>query len=178
MRSLTRSDARCRSREGSRRPARWIRRPGLGRRLREKRGQAIVEFLITIPALLLLVVGILEFGTAWRTNQVLTNTAREGARIAVLPAPAGSEANAMDAINTRLASGGLDPDQADVQILCENGTGSDCFGPGRGGNATEVRIEYPYTFIFLGPVAGLWGGSGGDQYGTVTIRARIVMRNE
>jgi len=178
MRSISRGDSRRRSPRDVRPWARWVRRPRLGRRLREERGQAIVEFLITIPALLLLVVGILEFGTAWRTNQVLTNTAREGARIAVLPSPAGTIGNVTAAIDTRLASGGLDPDQADVQILCENGSGSDCFQGQRAGNATEVRIEYPYTFIFLGPVAGLWGGTGGDQYGTVTIRARIVMRNE
>lgn len=154
------------------------RRSGFPGRLRDESGQAFVEFLLVVPALLLLVVGILEFGTAWRTNQVVTNTAREGARIAVLPQPLGTEANVMDAIETRLASGGLNPDQAEVQIFCENGNGSDCFGSGRTGTATEVRIEYPHTFIFLGPVANLWGGTGGDQYGTVTIRARIVMRNE
>jgi hypothetical protein len=178
MRSFLRGDSSFRSRRDTRPRARSFKRPGLGQRLREKRGQAIVEFLITIPALLLLVVGTLEFGIAWRTNQVVTNTAREGARIAVLPAPAGSIANVTTAINTRLASGGLDPGQAEVQILCDNGSGTDCFGPGRGGNGTEVRIEYPHTFVFLGPVAGLWGGTGGDQYGTVTIRARVVMRNE
>lgn len=152
------------------------RRSGIPGRLLDEGGQAFVEFLLVVPALLLLVVGILEFGVAWRTNQVVTNTAREGARVAVLPS--GTQGNVMGAIETRLASGGLDPDRAEVQILCQNGSGSACFGGARTGAATEVRIEYPHTFIFLGPVVNLWGGTGGDQYGTVAIRARIVMRNE
>lgn len=154
------------------------RRSGLAGRLRDEGGQAFVEFLLVVPALLFLVVGILEFGVAWRTNQVVTNTTREGARVAVLPDPSGTLGNVMTAIQTRLASGGLDPDQAVVQILCQNGSGSACFGGGRTGAATEIRIEYPHTFIFLGPVANLWGGTGGDQYGTVAIRSRAVMRNE
>ncbi len=147
-------------------------------RLREDGGQAIVEFLIVVPALLLLVVGLLEFGTAWRTSQVVTNTAREGARIAVLPPPQGTEANVLAAIEGRLASGGLNPELAAIEILCDAGSGAACFGSGRAGAATDVQIEYPYTFIFLGPVAGLWGGEGGDRFGTVTIRSNIVMRNE
>ncbi len=146
-------------------------------RLRGDGGQAIVEFLIVVPALLLLVVGLLEFGTAWRTSQVVTNTAREGARIAVLPPPQGTLTNVLDAIDVRLASSGLDPALAAVEILCDAGSGADCFGPGRAGTATDVQIEYPHTFIFLGPLVGLWGGEE-DRFGTVTIRSNIVMRNE
>jgi hypothetical protein len=154
------------------------RRRGRFGRLGDRSGQAFVEFLMVIPPLLLLVVGILEFGTAWRTSQVVTNTAREGARIAVLPAPFGTEANVLEAIDWRLATGGLDPDLAEVEILCEAGTGAACFNSGRSGTPMEVRIQYPHTFIFLGPVVGLRGGEGGDQFGTVPVRARVVMRNE
>ena len=50
-----------------------------------KAGQALVEFLIVLPVLVLLIFGIIEMGAAWRTYQVATNTAREGARLTILP---------------------------------------------------------------------------------------------
>jgi hypothetical protein len=39
---------------------------------------------IVLPVLLLLVFGIIEMSNAWRTFQVVTNAAREGARVAIL----------------------------------------------------------------------------------------------
>ena len=54
-------------------------------RVKSERGAALLEAAITIPMLLLISVGIFEFGRAWQTWQVLTNAAREGARLAVLP---------------------------------------------------------------------------------------------
>ena len=50
-----------------------------------ERGTALIEAAVTIPLLLLVAVGIFEFGRAYQTWQVLTNAAREGARVAVLP---------------------------------------------------------------------------------------------
>jgi Flp pilus assembly protein TadG len=55
-------------------------------RVRDRGGQALAEFVLVVPILLLLVFGIVEFGLAFRTHQIVTNTAREGARVAVLPA--------------------------------------------------------------------------------------------
>ena len=55
------------------------------RKWRSEKGVALVEAAMTIPLLLLVSVGIFEFGRAYQTWQVLTNAAREGARIAVLP---------------------------------------------------------------------------------------------
>src|SRR5262249_61593566 len=48
-------------------------------------GQALLEVAITLPILLLVAVSIFEFGRAYQTSQVLTNAARDGARVAVLP---------------------------------------------------------------------------------------------
>jgi len=50
-----------------------------------ERGTALLETALTLPLLLLVSVSIFEFGRAYQTWQVLTNAAREGARIAVLP---------------------------------------------------------------------------------------------
>ena len=54
------------------------------KRYRSEKGAALLEAAITIPVILLISVGIFEFGRAYQTWQVLTNAAREGARIAVI----------------------------------------------------------------------------------------------
>jgi Flp pilus assembly protein TadG len=51
------------------------------RRLRREDGVALVEFALVGPVLLLLVMGLLEFGLAWRDSLTISTTARAGARI-------------------------------------------------------------------------------------------------
>ena len=43
------------------------------------KGQAIVEFIIALPILLLLITGAFDLGRAYYTKTALTNAAREGA---------------------------------------------------------------------------------------------------
>jgi len=47
---------------------------------RAERGQALVEFAVVVLPLLLLVVGIIQFGLLYGAHVTLTNSAREGAR--------------------------------------------------------------------------------------------------
>lgn len=54
---------------------------------RDTRGQALVEMALLLPLLLLLVIGILEFGRAWYYKQQVNNAAREAARILVVTKP-------------------------------------------------------------------------------------------
>jgi len=56
---------------------------------RNEKGQSLVEFALVVPMLLLLVVGIAEFGRAWMTQNILTGAAREAVRLAAVPAPGG-----------------------------------------------------------------------------------------
>jgi len=42
-----------------------------------------MEFALGVPFLVVLLIGILDFGAAYHTKQKLTNAAREGARIAI-----------------------------------------------------------------------------------------------
>lgn len=55
-------------------------------KLGEEKGQALVEFALVVPLLLLLVIGIAEFGRAWMARNILTGAAREAARIAAVNA--------------------------------------------------------------------------------------------
>ncbi|MDQ4501870.1 pilus assembly protein [Sinomonas sp. ASV322] len=49
-----------------------------------ERGAAAVEFALVLPVLLVLVLGIIDFGRALSAQQTLTNAARVGARVMVL----------------------------------------------------------------------------------------------
>lgn len=129
-------------------------------------GQSLVEFAILIPVLLGVVIGIFEFGRAWNVDQVLTNAAREGGRLAVIETS--SEGDVLDTVEDALSNAALDPAVATITV--------DGMSDGYG-TQTTVQIQYPYEFVFLGPIMGLLS-SGGDAPGTITLSSQIVMRNE
>lgn len=52
--------------------------------VRSMRGQALLEFALVLPILLLLVFGIIEFGRVFHSYLVVTQAAREGARVGVV----------------------------------------------------------------------------------------------
>jgi Flp pilus assembly protein TadG len=132
---------------------------------RNERGQALVEFAIVLPMLLLLLLGIVDFARAWNVYEVLTDAAREGARIAVVDhQPAITEQDVRDAIVAagQRAAIGIDP--ADITI-----TG---FDAGRGTRAT-VRIEYDHELKWVGALLGLISGER-----TLSLTSEFAMRNE
>ena len=51
---------------------------------RPRRGQALVEFALVVPILLLLLLGILDFGRAVYASHTIGNAAREAARLAIV----------------------------------------------------------------------------------------------
>ena len=64
-------------------------------RWRDARGAELIEFAMVLPIFLLLTAGIFDFGMMFRTYEAVTNAAREGARVGVLPAlPAGGRPGA------------------------------------------------------------------------------------
>lgn len=141
-------------------------------RSRSRRGQAIVELLIALPVLALLLFGILEMGSAWRTSHVLTQAAREGSRLAALPTSTEDQVRA--AIDDRLASGGLAPGSASVSFTCTSG----CFDASRpAGTRIETRISYPVSFVVLAPIANYVSGTGAD-YQPRALQSVFVMRSE
>jgi Flp pilus assembly protein TadG len=137
-----------------------------------ERGAALLEVALTLPLLLLVAVGIFEFGRAYQTWQILTNAAREGARIAVLP---GTDDQAVeDRVQQYLAAGLLpEADAADVTIDRNQEIG---IGAGTA-SASMVQVDYPFTFMVLQGIANLVvEGSTAGQPLTMTTSA--TMRNE
>lgn len=106
-------------------------------------GQAMVEFAIIAPILLLVVLGIIQFGNAWNAYQTITETAREATRTAVIADPAITQDSIYRLINTRLWQAGLDSTKATKNILgWRTGTGF----------PTAVSIEYAYHMRWLQPM--------------------------
>ena len=63
----------------SARDARW---PGRRAILRGCEGAQLLEFALVLPLLVVLVIGVSDFGGAYTLKDKLANAAREGARIA------------------------------------------------------------------------------------------------
>ena len=139
-----------------------------GKLRRGDEGQALAEMAIILPVLMLLVFGIIEMSNAWRTFQVVTNSAREGARTAILP---GSDEPAIrERVRRTLEGGGLIFDQANITVECigtdGNPVGTVCSSSGE---EARIGIGYPFTFQVLGVLADLV---------PITITSTTAMRNE
>lgn len=66
---------------------------------RERRGQAMVEFAAVLLPLLVIVVGIIQFGLLFGANVSLTNAAREAARQASIYRYIGADGNSVNGVN-------------------------------------------------------------------------------
>lgn len=142
-------------------------------RLTGERGTALLETALTLPLLLLVSAGIFEFGRAYQTWQVVTNAAREGARLAVLPNPV---AGAVDArVRSYLTSGQLANAAGATIAVTPNATIS--IGGGATASASIVTVNYPFQFVVLQPVARLLV-SGSTLGAPITLSASAEMRNE
>src|SRR5947209_73274 len=117
---------------------------------KNERGAALLEAAITVPVVLLVSVGIFEFGRAYQTWQVLTNAAREGARVAVLSNT--TSTNVTDRVRAYMTSGQL-PNAATAGIVV-NRNASLPIGTATA-TASQVTVSYPFQFIVLQPVANL-----------------------
>jgi Flp pilus assembly protein TadG len=131
-------------------------------------GQNLVEFAIIVVLLLSLVLGIIEFGRAWMTFQVITNASREGARLAALPTGFSNAGAVTTKVNTYLTSANLSPARATVSVANVDGaTGTDAV----------VTVQYQADLLFLGPVVRLMDKSS-TLPGTLTLTGKATMRNE
>ncbi len=142
------------------------------RRARNESGQALIEAALTIPLLLLIAVGIFEFGRAYQTWEILTNAAREGARMAILP---DQDPTAItQRVRDYMQAGGLPKfGSAEVQINATTMTVGATAVP-----ASQVMINYPFDFIVFKPVALLVPGAHNSPGDSLVMQASVVMRNE
>jgi Flp pilus assembly protein TadG len=138
--------------------------------IRNQRGSALLETAITIPIVLLVSVAIFEFGRAYQTWQVLTNAAREGARVAVISGS--TDQQVQDTVRNYLTSGNItNPGSAAINIdraVAINATDT----------ASRITVNYPFSFIVLNPVARLVVSGTNTGSAPVTMSSIATMRNE
>src|SRR5207247_10237344 len=138
---------------------------------RSDRGTALIEMALTLPIMLLVSAGIFEFGRAYQTWQVLTNAAREGARIAVLPGT--TDGIVTDRVRTYMSDGQLSGSASATVGLQRNATIA--MGAGTA-SASRVTVNYPFTFMVLQPIARLIEPTS-TTGAPLTMTVSALMRN-
>jgi Flp pilus assembly protein TadG len=141
-------------------------------RLNGERGQAMLETAVVLPIVLLVSISIFEFGRAYQVFQIMTNAAREGARVAVLPST--SDADIKQRVTDYLTAGSIG--NVNTAVVNIDHTATISIGGGTA-PATAVSVNYPFNFLVLNPVARLVVGNSALG-GAFTMTTSALMRNE
>lgn len=118
----------------------------------EKGGQGLVEFALILPLLLLIFMGIVDFGRAIYAYNSVSNAAREGARLAIVDqriGAGGAYLAAIEAANQATALG-LDPTNS-TQVLVTFPTSTTCPAISAG---CPARVRVQYYFSPITPIIG------------------------
>jgi len=129
---------------------------------RSEAGQSLVEFSLVLPIMLLLLFALVDFGRAFHAWLVVTNSAREGARVAAVQKP---EADVLARIDQTIS--GLDSSKLAVQLTNVQGT-----------RGETVEVELAYGFQYVTPIGGILSFVSGGNLATPTIGASASMRLE
>ena len=153
---------------------------------RGERGQAIVELALTLPLLMLILLGVFDFGLLFQQYEVVTNAAREGARLAVLTSEYSTDEARQRAIDY-LRAGGVNTTNvrsapctgsAVADTICvsvtEQTTTITGTSPAVNVDEMVVTVEYGHQH-FIGPIMQLFGGAG---LVTTPLRSTSRMRVE
>ncbi|MFQ3671435.1 MAG: TadE family protein [Verrucomicrobiia bacterium] len=135
-----------------------------------RRGQAVVEFALVLPVLLVLLLGIIELSWLAKTYITLANSAREGARTAAV-----GRATAAVTERTEQAASPLNV-TVTLQVSPDDGTSWSSLGNGPGGTSNAaatgqlIRVRVTTTHQQL---------SGFFPFlNSLTVREEAIMRRE
>ena len=133
-----------------------------------ERGAELVEFALVFPMLLLVIVGIMDFGLLFQRYEVLTAAAREGARVAILPGY--TDADVQARVNAYLTAGGVtQPATVSVGAPQTVTVGSQCI------SIRPVTVTYTHQYLFVGPIMSFFGE---PALGSRPLNATSAMRSE
>ena len=122
------------------------------------RGQAVVEFAVILPVLLLILFAILQFGVVFNNYIQVTAAAREGARKAAVSRSLGTSAAETAATSAaKGAAPGLN--QSNITVSFPN---SPTFAQG---TDVQVQVTYPYAISIIGLVV-----ASGNLSSSTTMR--------
>ena len=129
-------------------------------KMKADQGQALVEFALAISLLLILIVGMMEFGLVFHTYLSLDHAALEGARVGAL---GGSDEAIIDKVH-EVVSADVDSQYLQVKITPQSSIR-------RRSQPLAVTVEYPSDF--LSPLLNNILGEG-----KLHLKAKAVMRIE
>ena len=138
----------------------------LSRRFGGEKGVNLIEFALVSPLLLMVVLGIVDFAIVLHHSEVLTNAAREGARVATLPGY--GPADVQTRVDEFTQVGGIAAAPTVTVTATTIPTNS---GPWP---ATTVDVDYTHDYVFIGGIASWFGGSFTD----IDLSAAATMRHE
>ena len=140
------------------------------RRWRDDRGAELIELAIVLPMLLLVFAAIIDFGFLFQRYEVLTNAAREGARLGVLDGYVEADVDAR--VASYLTAAGLTVTGDPTTVTYADHV----LSTGKSIRVITVTVLYPAEFYNIGPFAALV--TGGNSWSTMTLRASSTMRTE
>lgn len=137
---------------------------------RRESGAELIEFAIALPLLAMLTAGIIDFGLLFQRFEVVTNAAREGARVGILPGYSAADVQAR--VNNYFLASGLTAAYPAPTVTYSN-VAVTPGGPTV--SVVQVTVQYPYQFLFLRPIAALVRGTGPAD---INLTAAAQMRRE
>jgi Flp pilus assembly protein TadG len=139
-------------------------------RFGSERGAELIEFALVAPLLLFIIMGVVDFGFMFQRYEVVTNAAREGARIAVLPGYVDADVEAR--VRSYLTEGGVANTTSNSSVTTTDVPIAAGAGPAMQGK--RVQVNYASQYLFVGPLAGWFGGT----FTSANLSAVAVMRDE
>jgi Flp pilus assembly protein TadG len=106
-------------------------------RLRGQDGVAAVEFALIAPVVLLILVGVIQFGIVYRQYQVLQGAAREGARCASVQAGGFADCD----VTTAVQNAALSYDLTNPPTVSVEGGGTVCTDQTQGQDVTVSWMQ-------------------------------------
>ena len=145
------------------------------RRMNNERGAQLVELAFALPILMLVTCGIFDFGFAFQRYEVLTNAAREGARLASLPGYTADQVTARVQQYLNACACGVSGAVVDPPKFSDMSAGGVTF------KVVEVTVTYTHQFSIVDPMIRLVGSvfrSSTVPLSSVPLKAKVVMRLE
>jgi Flp pilus assembly protein TadG len=132
-----------------------------------ERGAELIEFALVFPLLLLVTLGMIDFGLLFHRYEVLTNASREGARVSVLPGYGSPDVIAR--VNQYLQATSLSSVSVSTVVGAAQtlDLGASCV------TVIPVTVSYVHTYTFVGGIIQYFGGSLGSKTLTATSAMRL-----
>ena len=122
------------------------------RRGSDDSGAELIELAIVLPILLLVVAAIMDFGFLFQRYEVITNAAREGARMASMPDYTDNDVIAR--VQQYLNASGLSSPPPTFAVVTPSTL---TLSTGTVIQVKQVTVFYPAEFPYIGPMAAMLG---------------------